>query len=98
MAGEQGNTADIDAALESLNQMNRDDFVSISRFAALCHRDKKSIERAIERQELPPPHKLMKSHFWTVGALIDYIEGQITQATEETRQASRKVTKLAGVR
>lgn len=41
-----------------------------------------SIQRAVERGELPPSVRLMGKPVWTVGSLIDYIEKRLEVARQ----------------
>jgi hypothetical protein len=45
----------VDQDLAALNAMKLDALISETELARILHRDPKSIKRAVERQELPPP-------------------------------------------
>lgn len=62
---------------------------------ALFHRDIKSIKRAVDRQEFPPPSRFLCRNVWTVRTIIRHIEDAIERASREVQEASLKITKLA---
>lgn len=49
---------------------------------------RESIKRAVDRDELPPPIKLMGKNTWTVRAIIQYIEDRL--AAESRRNVRRR--------
>ncbi len=59
--------------------------------ATLFHRCERSIDRAIERGELPPPTRLLGSLRWTVGSIIGHIEHRLQTAAKEREALDRRL-------
>lgn len=89
---------DIDAGLAALNQKKAEDLISEAELAQILGRDPKSIKRAVDRQELPPPNRLLGCNVWVVGTIRRHIEESIERASRDVAAASQKVTELAAHR
>ena len=57
--------------------------VTKDELAVLFDRASISIDRAVERGELPRPAKLLGKDTWTAGSIIRHIEKRMQQAIEE---------------
>lgn len=89
---------DVDQGLAALNAMKLNALISETELARILHRDPKSIKRAVERQELPPPCRFLGRNVWTVGAIIRHVEAAIDRANHDVSVASYKITELASYR
>ena len=58
--------------------------------AALLGRTAKSIKRAVARDELPPPVRILGELRWTVGAIIRHIEKRLEIAAHEAELKRRR--------
>jgi predicted ATPase len=86
---------DIDRGLETLNTMATETMISEAELARIINRNPKSIKRAIDRQELPPPGRWFGRNVWTVGSIRRHIEAAIDQGRQDVGSATQKVAKLA---
>ena len=89
---------DVDQGLAALNAMKLDALISEAELARILQRDPKSIKRAVDRQELPPPCRFIGRNVWTVGAIIRHVEAAIDRANHDVSVASYKITELASYR
>ena len=58
-----------------------------------CHRV--SVERAVERGELPPPTRLFGKPRWTVKAILDHVSKRLDAAQREREKTAAKFFKLS---
>lgn len=58
-----------------------------------CESDK-TIERTVDRGELPPPIKLFGNHVWLAGTLLNHLEGLAQSVIDERNAAQNKVKRL----
>jgi hypothetical protein len=59
--------------------------------AQLFQRHPVSIQRAVERGELPPPMMLLGKHYWTVDILHRHFEKRLETAAHDIERATRNV-------
>ena len=59
--------------------------------AQLFQRHPVSIQRAVERGELPPPMMLLGKHYWTVDILARHVEKRLETAAHDIERATRHV-------
>jgi hypothetical protein len=59
--------------------------------AQLFQRHPVSIQRAVERGELPPPIMLLGKHYWTVDILAKHFEKRLETAAHDIERATRNV-------
>jgi len=58
--------------------------------ARIFHRHPTSIQRAIERGELPPPVRLLGKPRWTVGFLLTHLEKRLdTESVKDKKEVAR---------
>lgn len=53
-----------------------------------------SIDRAIERGELPPPVKMFGKLTWTVDHILQWIDDRLKQAAKEREEQLQKLQRL----
>ena len=56
------------------------------------HQD--SIRRAVQRDELPQPMKLLGQPTWTVSAIIKHFEKRLEEAAQEAQETRRRLERL----
>ncbi len=91
---------DIDASAEAagvicaLGQLPRGALLNYEALADIfqCHQE--TIRRAIESGHLSPPVSLPTGKFWTVGFLLDHIEGRLRAMLEQQEKEALKVARL----
>ena len=57
--------------------------------ARMFDRHPVSIQRAVQRGELPPPTRLLGRNAWTVGAILRHLEGRQEQAAKEKERIEK---------
>lgn len=62
--------------------------------ARVFHRHPTSIQRAIERGEIPPPVKLLGKPRWTVGFLLAHLEGRLEAENEKAKKEAARIARL----
>ena len=62
-----------------------------------CESDK-TIERAVDRGELPLPIKLFGNHIWLAATLLNHLEGRAKSVIDEHNDAQNKVKHLYSTR
>jgi len=54
-----------------------------------------TIERGVERGELPPAIEMFGQKRWTAGVLLAFVEKRLAAAAQEAKDKARKVERLA---
>ena len=68
--------------------------VSVRALGGIFGRCPTTINRAVDRGELPQPIKLFGGHYWTVGSLTRHFEACLVEAQAEKREFDQKVSRL----
>ncbi|MHC5057615.1 MAG: hypothetical protein ACYTKD_23320 [Planctomycetota bacterium] len=74
-----------------LGELEAAALVTVAGLAAMFGRSSDSIKRAIAREELPPPVRLMGKPTWTVGALVGFIGRRLAAAEREAGKTRRRL-------
>ncbi len=65
--------------------------VTLPALATMLCRHKRSIERAVQRRELPPPTRMMGRKTWTIGAVLAHVEKRLKEAAREAERHRRQI-------
>lgn len=65
--------------------------VTLPGLAAILCRSKRSIERAVQRRELPPPTKMLGRRTWTIGTVLAHVEKRLKDAAREAERHRRQI-------
>lgn len=80
------------------NELGRDTLVSEAAMAQIFAKHLMSIRRAIDKQQLPPPVKLMDARVWRLGTILDFIDARLAAeqkaAEKAAAEAERKFLEL----
>lgn len=68
--------------------------VSRKGLAEIFGKHEASIDRAIQREELPPPIRFLGGPVWTAGAILAHINSRLEQAQEAAEEAERELSRL----
>ncbi len=77
-----------------LGELGRGALVTETGLARMLNRHPASIKRAIDRDELPRPTRLMGKPCWTAGKIIEHLEARQETAAREAAEIDRKVQQL----
>jgi hypothetical protein len=77
--------------LSSLLKAFGESLVTKEDLAQLFQRHPVSIQRAVERGELPPPIMLLGKHYWTVDILARHFEKRLETAAHDIERVTRNV-------
>jgi len=69
--------------------------ISEEALARIFGRHPVSIKRAVQRGELPPPTRLLGGPVWTVGAILNHVEGRLEAARKDAERTERKLRELS---
>lgn len=58
--------------------------------AKMLRRSAKSIKRAVNRGELPPPVRILGEPRWTVGAIVRHVENRLESAAREAERERQR--------
>ena len=84
-----------DHICDDLAHLPDDAVVTEGALARMFERSPKSIKRAVQRGELPPPVKILGKQRWLAGAIRDHIRGNLDEAA---RQAQQQRARFEGYR
>jgi len=84
-----------DGIIRELGALPEGTVVNESALAAMFHRHKVSIKRAVERGELPPGVKMFGEQNWTVKSIRDHITQRLAMAAKETEKLRQRIDKLS---
>ena len=62
--------------------------------ARMLSRSRKSVKRAVQRGELPPPVRLMGQPSWTVISIRRHFEGRLSEAAKDAERHARRLNGL----
>ena len=78
-----------------LGELSPDAILTKEGMAHLFSCCERTIERAVERDELPPPTRMFAKKTWTAGAVIEFINERLKEAATERAAMARKIQKLS---
>lgn len=80
--------------VSALGELNPCALISEKGIASLFGRCPRSIQRAVERGELPPPIRMLGQKTWTARSILDHITGRLEKEALNRDQIQRKIRKL----
>jgi hypothetical protein len=84
-----------DGIIRELGSLAEHTVLYESALAAMFHRHKVSIKRAVERGELPPGAKMFGEQAWTVKAIREHITERLAKAAKEAEKLRQRINKLS---
>ena len=86
---------DLPGVWREFNELGQNTIVTEGAVAAILGKHLMSIRRAIDKQQLPPPVKLMDQRVWRLGAILDFIDGRLAAEQKDAEKLRRKVLEMA---
>ena len=80
--------------ISQLGELQPGAIITETGLANLFDRHVTSIKRAVSRNELPPPCRLLGRNRWTVRAIVQHIEARLEQAAVEQKRHEEKIKQL----
>ena len=87
----QADQSDIPGVIRELGELGPRAVITKDGLARLFNCCNRSIERAIERGELPPPIRLFGKKTWTAGVIVQYFEDRLQAEAKEREALERKI-------
>ena len=91
--GNAGNN--LPGVISELGELGPGAVITEEGIASLFGRCERSVQRAIERGELPPPTRLFGKKTWTVGTILEHIKGRLQVEANERNQMDEKIRTLS---
>lgn len=79
-----------DGIVIGLAEIPREAHVNIRALARILDRSVRSVERAVRREELPPPFKFMGKRTWMAGAIRDHMAARQLTALRLVERRDRR--------
>jgi hypothetical protein len=77
-----------------LGQLGNGALITEEGIGRIFNRHSDSVKRAVDRGELPTPVKMFGQPSWTVGCLLNHINGRLTKATAEAEKERRRLMQI----
>jgi len=78
-----------------LGELNPGAVITEEGMMCLFSRCGRSIHRAVERGELPPPIRMFGQNTWTAGSVVRHIETRLEDAAQEQKQLAQKIQQFS---
>ena len=85
---------DLPGIVHELGELGAGAVITEEGIAHLFKRCERSVQRAIERGELPPPTRLFGKKTWTVGTILEHIKGRLAAEANERERMDEKIRTL----
>jgi len=79
--------------VKELGELAREAIIDKGALARMFNRCPTSIERAVDRGELPAPVKIMGKARWTAGAILDHIDARLKHETEKAAKERERLAR-----
>ena len=86
--------ADLPGVVRELGELGSGTLITEEGIGHLFNRCERSVQRAIERGELPPPTRLFGKKTWTVGAILEHITDRLQAEASERDRMDEKIRTL----
>ena len=80
--------------IRELGELGTGAVITEEGIAHLFNRCERSVQRAIERRELPPPTRLFGKKTWTAGAIVQHLENRLQAEASERDRMEAKIRTL----
>jgi len=87
--------ADLPGVICELGEFGPGAVITEQGLGHMFNRCQRSIQRAVERGELPQPTRLLGKRTWTAGAIVQHIEGRLQDEAKERQRLERKIQQLS---
>ena len=95
-ANEEGRIEEnLPGIIPELGELGSGALVDMGGIANLFNRCERTIQRAIDKGELPPPTRMFGKKTWTVGVIVSHIETRLAEAAKEREQAEQKFKRMS---
>lgn len=85
----------LDGVCAELGTLPTGAFITEEALAAMLGKSRRSIRRAVERGELPPPVRMMGKRTWTAGVVIQHLEQRLEEAARGFRRLRQKTSRYS---
>jgi hypothetical protein len=79
--------------VKELGELAREAIIDKGALARMFNRCTTSVQRAVDRGELPAPVKIMGKPRWTAGAILDHIDARLKHETEKTTKERERLAR-----
>jgi predicted DNA-binding transcriptional regulator AlpA len=86
--------SEFDLMIDILANKPRDTIVSKTALARVFNVKPRTIQRMVERRELPPPITLAKQSVWLTGRIIEHLNCRAATAEQEIEEMDRKISRM----
>ena len=87
------NMNQIPGILTALAELPHDTLLTVNALARLLGRCEKTIARAVNRGELPPPIRFLGKRQWVVGTILEHLRGMQETAIRQSKDDRRKLAR-----
>jgi hypothetical protein len=87
--------AHVPGVISQLGELSPGTIITEIGIAQLFGRCERSVRRAIQRGELPPPTRLFGKKTWTVGVILDHLSSRLKVASTEREKHKQKMRFLS---
>lgn len=78
----------------ALGELGSGAIISESALAKLLNRHPVSIKRAVLRDELPQPVRLLGQSVWTAGVIVQFLEKRLEDAAQDAERQQERLNSL----
>ena len=86
---------DIPGVVGELGELGSGAVINEDGLAKMFKRCNRTIQRAIERGELPQPTRLFGKRSWTAGVIIQHLEGRLEAEAKEQVRKNNKIREFS---
>ena len=76
--------------LDALSELPPNAILTIDALAAIIGRDPRTVSRAVDRGELPPPVEWFDRQVWMAEAILNHLRDRLADRAREQRAAQRR--------
>ena len=76
---------------DAFNELDDDDILSLCDIAEVFACSKRTIERAVEKGDIPPSVRTFGKQVWSVGAIRSHLKQRLSEAAEERERFMSKI-------
>lgn len=81
----------LDGQYVELGRLHQNDVITERGLAALFGRSVKSVKRAVEKGDLPPPARILGDYRWTIGSIVAHINRRLEEAAREADRDRKRI-------
>ncbi|MEW6358499.1 MAG: hypothetical protein AB1696_19350 [Planctomycetota bacterium] len=89
---DEENAGTEDGVIRALADLPPETIISEAALGKVLNRSKGTLKRAVQRNELPPPIRLLGEPRWTVGAIVAHIGKRLAEAQADRERFLRRIS------